>query len=81
MITEINEPIEVGAVFGEGAVSPVWFLWNGRRYRVERVAYRWREKRGESLLHLFSVFDGASTFELIYDSKGMRWRLGRVDLE
>jgi hypothetical protein len=81
MITELNDPIEVGAVFGDGVVSPVWFLWSGRRYKIERVTYRWKEKAGESLLHFFSVFDGANTFELIYDSKLLRWTLGRVDVE
>lgn len=78
MLTEINEPIEVGVVFRRGEVRPVWFLWKGRKYPVERVTYHWKEKAGENWLHFFSVFDGANAFELVYDSKLLQWRLGRI---
>lgn len=78
MITEINESIEVGAVFSRTAVRPVWFVWRGRKYPVERITYRWKERLGEGWRHSFSVFDGINTFELIYDSKTLQWRLNRV---
>lgn len=81
MITEIGEPIEVGVVFKEAGPRPVWFVWKGRKYPVERVTYRWKEKSGDSWHYCFSVFDGANTFELIYDSKLLQWKLGRVSLE
>ena len=81
MTTAVNEPIEVGAVFRKSGIRPVWFLWQGRKYPVERVTYRWKEKVGESWLHSFSVFDGANTFELIYDSKLLQWKLGRIGEE
>lgn len=80
MITEINDPIEVGAVFRRGGLEPVWFVWKGRKYPIQRVTFRWKGSSGESRLHSFSVFDGANTFELIYDSKLLHWRLGRVHL-
>ena len=79
MITEINDPIEVGAVFRKGSLEPVWFVWRGRKYPVQRVTFRWKGRSGESWLHSFSVFDGTNTFELIYDSKLLRWRLGRAN--
>lgn len=81
MLTEINEPVETGVVFGRGAVRPVWFFWKGRKYPVQKIAYRWKEKSGETWLYFFSVFDGANTFELIYDSKLLSWKLGRVSGE
>mgnify|MGYP001577202592 CR=1 FL=1 len=80
-MTEINDPVEVGAVFRKTGLRPVWFLWKGRKYPVERVTYRWKEKSGEGWLHSFSVFDGTNTFELVYDSKLLRWKLGRVSGE
>lgn len=80
-MTEINEPIEVGAVFKKTGLRPVWFLWKGRKYPVERVTYRWKAKRGEAWVHAFSVFDGINTFELLYDSKFLEWKLGRVSGE
>ena len=78
MLTEINESIEVGVIFSKGGPRPVWFLWQGRKYSVQRLAYHWKEKVGEDTLHYFSVFDGMNTFELRYDSKLLRWKLGRV---
>ena len=79
-MTQINESIEVGAVFLKTGLRPVWFMWKGRKYGIERVTYRWKEKKGDDLLHSFSVFDGANTFELNYDSKSLAWKLGRVSL-
>ena len=81
MMTEINEPVEVGAVFRKSGIRPVWFYWKGRKYSVERVTYRWKEKAGEAWRHFFSVFDGVNTFELIYDSRALEWKLGRVASE
>ena len=81
MITEIDEPIEVGAVFREAGLRPVWFVWKGRKYSVERVTYRWKGKSGDGWLYSFSVFDGANTFELIYNAKLLQWKLGRVNLD
>lgn len=81
MLTEINEPIEVGAVFRRGRVQPVWFVWKGRKYPVEKTTYAWKEAQGETTVHYFSVFDGVNTFELCYDSKALTWQLGRVDTE
>ena len=78
MLTELNEPVEVGVVFRKAQTQPVWFLWQGRRYSIQRVTYRWKEKVGEDTIHYFSVFDGVNTFELRYDSKLLQWRLGRV---
>ena len=81
MVTEINEPIEVGVAFRKNNVRPVWFFWQGRKYSVQRVTYHWKEKVGEDLIHYFSVFDGVNTFELCYDSKLLTWKLGRVSSE
>lgn len=38
MVTEINETITVGAIFGDNKkkLKPVWFIWSGRKYTVAR---------------------------------------------
>jgi hypothetical protein len=52
MITEIRERIEVAAVFGKGErIRPVWFVWNGKKVRVQRVTYRWTEREGSEVYH------------------------------
>ncbi len=81
MGTEIKEPIQVGAVFDRGVVSPRWFLWGGRRYSVARVTMRWQTREGaETILHL-GVTDGTSLFELTLNQKTLAWRLASVEAE
>lgn len=81
MVSEINESVEVAAFFRKTGVQPIWFVWKGRKYPAQKITYRWKERLGESWLHFFSVFDGTNTFELIYDSKLLQWKLGRVSFE
>jgi len=81
MITEIRERIEVAAVFGKGErIRPVWFVWNGKKVRVQRVTYRWTEREGSEVYHHFSVTDGASLYELSYASGNLRWELVAVEV-
>ena len=81
MITEINDSIEVAAVFRKGGLEPVWFVWRGKKYPIQRITYRWKGRSGEGWLYSFSVFDGTNTFELVYDAKTLQWKLGRVSLD
>ena len=39
MITEINETIKVGAIFGDNKkkLKPVWFIWSSRKYLVRKL--------------------------------------------
>lgn len=79
MGTPIDEPITVGAVFHRGAVQPAWFLWQGRRYAVERVTMRWQTRQGrEPILHLGAV-SGGNTFELALNQQTLAWSLLSVE--
>lgn len=78
MGTQILEPVQVGAVFDRGVVSPRWFLWNGRRYPVARVTMRWQTQEGQApLLHL-GVTDGANLFEIVLNQRTLIWHLASV---
>ncbi len=81
MRTEIEEPVQVGAVFDRGVVSPRWFLWGGRRYAVAKVTMRWQTREGaETILHL-GVTDGASLFEMAFNQRTLAWTLASVEAE
>ncbi len=78
----ISEWIQVGVVYGErGRIRPVWFVWNGRRYRVDSVNHVWQDKIGREMLVFFSVSDEANTYLLCYHSVRMEWTICGVYTE
>ncbi len=83
MITEINEPIKVGAIFGDNKkkLKPVWFVWSGRKYDVKEVTYIWTERVGKAGIHHFSVADGAHLFDISYNTDTLTWMLHSVETE
>ena len=78
-MTTINTPIQVGAIFKAGVISPKWFIWEGRRYDVKKVNLAWQRAEGETLIHYFSVSDDLNSYEISFDSKGMTWRLNKAE--
>ncbi|HEY5595047.1 MAG TPA: hypothetical protein VIL61_07820 [Nitrospiria bacterium] len=79
MITEVGEPIKVGAVFDpEQAIAPKWFVWNGRKYVVQRVTFTWKVRDGQKLFYHFAVTDEANLYELTYDASALSWKLMAV---
>jgi hypothetical protein len=79
--TEYHDKLEVCARFKNGAVTPISFLWRGRKYEVKKVTFTWDHRRGRSLIRHFSVSDGASLFEIAYDSEKADWRLFNICTE
>jgi hypothetical protein len=75
MTIEIDEPINVGAVFSKGAVKPVWFSWKGRQIRIHEVAFTWKTHEGNSNVLHFSVTDGQGLYEVAYNMSTMGWRI------
>ncbi len=79
---KIRENIRVAVIFGPGnRLEPVWFDWRRRKYKVEKVTYSWLERHGEATILHFAVSDGASLFELAYDTAGRVWSLAAVEAE
>ena len=74
---QVAQTIRVGAVFGgKKKIRPVWFVWEGREYRIKEITYIWSSREGESLLYHFSVTDGADNlYELCYRTDSATWHL------
>lgn len=71
----VNQLIPVAVECYSGytfAERPMAFVWEGRRYRVERVLRQWRSPDGSGFRVL--TFDGAQ-FQLAYDKNQDRWFL------
>ena len=79
MITEVGESIKVGAVFDpEQTLQPKWFVWNGRKYTIQRTTFSWKVRDGQRLFLHFAVTDGANLYELTYDALTLSWKLMAV---
>jgi hypothetical protein len=82
MITEVRERVEVAVLFGKGEkVRPVWFVWNGKKIRIQEITYRWREQEGDETFYHFSVADGTTLYELSYAGRRLLWELRAVEVE
>ncbi|TLD42354.1 MAG: hypothetical protein JETT_1288 [Candidatus Jettenia ecosi] len=82
MITEINEPIKVGAIFGDNKrkLKPVWFLWSNREYRIKEITYTWTERAGRAVLHHFTVTDSIHLFTISYNTETLVWTLHSIEM-
>ncbi len=82
MITKIEEPVVVAAIFGrKPSPKPVWFIWHGRCYRIEDITYTWTDKEGQAKRYHFSVTAGANLYQLLFHSGHMSWQLAAVETE
>jgi hypothetical protein len=82
MLEVIGEPIRVCAFFRRGRISPLWFEWKGRSYRVEEIRNRWATSEGVGRCYHFAVtVDGcADLYEIFLRSETMGWHLRRIDV-
>ena len=78
-IEDVNEPVQVIAHFDTKKVRPLRFFWRDRTYHVRLVNAAWDAKEGQEQVIYFSVTTKeSSTFELIYNTGGFLWTIGRV---
>ena len=82
MVTLVEEPVDVSAVFRGGKLRPTAFLWRGRNYRVRRVLGTHRTLKGRYLeLHYSVMSENPEVYELRFSTEGMSWSLVRVHSE
>jgi len=83
MMSDVNEPIEVGAIFGRDKklIKPVWFIWEREKYFIKEITYIWKSSEGRADLYHFSVTDGENLYHISYSMERMIWRLCNVELE
>ncbi|MFN3531381.1 MAG: hypothetical protein ACK41Q_02545 [Candidatus Brocadia sp.] len=83
MITEVNEPVTVGVIFGDNKkkLKPVWFVWSGRKYSVQEITYIWTERIGKASIHHFTISDGANLFDISFNTDTLIWILHSVETD
>ncbi len=79
MVTLIEEPIEVSAIFGRRRIRPVAFVWRDRKYRISRIVGAHRQRKGQYIEVYYSVIsEGPEIYELCFSTDSMGWSLVRI---
>ncbi len=82
MYQELDEPIDVIAVYEKGILRPLRFLWKDHSHKITHVTGTWKSPKGESWLQHFSIVDAQGTvFHLTYYESRTRWAISKVWVE
>ena len=82
MYRDLNEPVEVIALYETGILRPLRFQWRGHSHRVDRVTGSWKSQKGETWLRYFSLTDAnGNVFLLVFDERGAQWTISKVWVE
>ncbi|HOK53339.1 MAG TPA: hypothetical protein PLU88_14725 [Armatimonadota bacterium] len=74
----VDETVRVGAAFDNSKVLPMWFRWRNRYYKIKAVNYTWSTNKGSARLHHYAVTDGATIYELRFDTNTLEWTLSKI---
>jgi hypothetical protein len=76
----VGETISVIASFSQShRIKPVRFNWSGKLFEIKEITYTWNTKEGKKNIYHFSVTDGRSLYELIFDADSLIWRLENLE--
>jgi hypothetical protein len=80
MIEKVSVPVSVSLSFDseKRKVSPKWIVWNGRLYPIAKVGLHHKERRGQTLYHIFSVASKSMFFRIELNTETLHWRLEEI---
>jgi len=77
MAEKIKEPVSVSLIFDhkkrKTLISKV--LWNNKPYKITKQGLHHTYKKGDALVHVFSVAADTISFRLVLDSSSLIWIL------
>lgn len=76
---EIEERIKVALICDKKGVFPVWFEWKGEKIRVEKIHYRWLEKKGKQVYHHYAVSSNDVLYHLVCHKDCMEWFIEGIE--
>lgn len=78
----INELIAVDCVFQNSSMTPRFFQWRNRTYRITKINGRWQRRQGKFLTYCFAVSDEHNNaYEIEFNTEDMKWKMLRVEFE
>lgn len=72
---QVNEPIQVAAIFKNSELKPLKFLWHGREYLISKINLAYSSFEGREKLYFFAVSDGNNYFKMQFNSGNLIWTL------
>ena len=75
MHVDVNEPVEVVAVFKTNRVVPIEVKWNNIVYKITQIDLLHTIYDGSTPIHYFSVTDSENHFRLAFNAKNLKWTL------
>jgi hypothetical protein len=80
--TFINKTILVEThIADDGHVTPLSFVWDGNRYRINETGRQWDEPAGDAEWRCYLVRAENQTFELRLNPASGSWLLARAWLD
>lgn len=81
MAEQIDEAVSVDLVSSHltKTAHPWCMVWRGRRYVIKTVGLHHTCREGRTLIHVFSVTDGTSSFRLTFNTETLQWRLNEME--
>lgn len=76
---EIQEPVNVWALFKGNLIQPHTFFWKARQIKIEKINLIHTSKNGESLFYHFSISSGGNFYRLKFDAGKLKWFLEAVE--
>jgi hypothetical protein len=71
-----GEAVDVVAVFKKNGIIPRGFTLRGQTYRIQRIEFAWKERKGREMFHLFSVTDEQQRVHTLCVSReSLVWRI------
>ena len=82
MYQDLDDPIEVIAVFADHQLRPLRFKWRGNVHKISRITGSWKKLEGECVVRFFAVVDDqTNVFQLTYNERLTDWTLSKVWVE
>lgn len=81
MVTAIHEPISVLTLYHypTHTVIPKKIQWKGRTYLIDKLGHHHTVKKGEKLVHIFSVCTRTLALRLSFDTETLEWILEEIE--
>ncbi len=77
MVEDKCSYIKVATIFNKGKIFPVWFEWNSCKFPIDKVLYRWEERKGRGQIFYFSVLSSGEHYNISFDSENFTWKIIR----
>ncbi len=75
MIESLNESIDVIVKFKGEVITPEFFKWQNRTYKIEKLNMVHKKRDGNDMIYYFSVSDNANFFRLAFFTRDLSWKI------